>query len=477
MPKDHRKPLTALPDGIPTTWRDFVRCRRDSVELEPGELDWLPNMTALTLSFEEGADGSTTLRLVGLGGILNIGIAVSIVDGHLVADTTNIPVPGSSADEWIDNFNADLQANGMQFSDVSVRGEKPHLSKERIATETDTVTTSVPTASQPPLAPPPPPAHITDPIPEPVVHQSPPTPPPAPPPAHVTDPIPEPVVVTEETQTDDRVSDVSIPHADQAALQAPYSPGAHLGVARRWAKWSGVGAMTAGAFVLSVAAFFIFVNDRDDPSPSTPPPGQETGAIGGQSSSVTTNEGSSPSQTEEASKPTTTPPGSADDESVSMGFDNIGDQEDSNTSQPIEPGQEIPGGDIKEVSHRIETNGTHTITFYLAGDGEQFTEPGTAWYDVIVSAEDSTGGMWQANAAWFSGQYTDRGIRVGPVEPGRVALPDGLVAITFLGPDSFEMNVDGGGEPLDLSTFAATIGVSVDDQTLWDSANGTAGPP
>jgi hypothetical protein len=467
MPEEGRKPRTVLPSGIPKEWRDFVRCRRDSLDIKPGELDWLPNFPSLELKLEEGAKGSVVLRLTGLGGAINIGISISVQDGRLVADTSDIPIPGDSAGKWINNFNADLKANGMQLSDASVRDGKLHLEKKKIAPTSDTAT-SVATVDPPPLRPPPPPAHITDPIPEPVPHQSEATPPPAPPPAHVTDPIPDPIVIDEPQSTDgDQVSDESIPHGEQAALQTSFSDGANVGVARRWAKWSRVGAATAGAFVLSVAAFFIFVEDQEE-SPSTTLRAAQSAGDASQETAETTN-------SSEVAAPTTSSEPPVEDEPLSIGMDDIGDQEDGNTSQPIEPGQEIPGGDIKEVSHLLEEDGTHTITFYLAGNGEQFTGPGNAWYDVIVAATDSSGGQWRANGAWFSGQYTDRGIRVGPPEPGQQALPDGLVAITFLGPDSFEMNVDGGGEPLDLSTFTASIGVSADGETLWDSAVGEAG--
>ena len=355
----------------------------------------------------------------------------------------------------------------MQFSDLSVRGGKLHLSKERIATETDTVTTSVPTDGQPPLTPPPPPAHITDPIPDPVEQQSPLNQPPLsppPPPAHVTDPIPEPVAVG---ATKGEKPDRSIPNPDQVHI-ADSRIGAHLGVTKRWSAWSRVGAATAGAFLLSVAGFFIFVDGRDESPSTTPQTGQNT---------ESTTSGSAETTDSSAVEVSTTSSEPAEPEPIQLGLDATGDQEDGNTSEPIGPGQEIPGADITEVSHRMEADGSQTIVFNLAGDGVQFTEPGSGWYDVIVSAEDSTGGMWRANGAWFSGQYQDRGIRLGPSAPGQVALPDGVVTISFVEAESFEMNINGGGEPLELATFTATIGVSVDGETRWDSAIGAAGPP
>jgi hypothetical protein len=440
MPDDGRKPLVGLPKGIPTEWRDFVRCRRDSLDLEPGDLDWLPNFPSLELSFKEGLNGSTILKLTGLGGVINIDIGLSVQDGRLVVDTSDIPIPAGSADSWVNDFNADLKANGMQFSGVSIRDGKLHLAKKKIAPASE-MAPSVAIVDQPTLSPPPPPAHVTD-------------------------PIPEAISMESEQSEGDEEPDASIPHPEQAALSAPHSLGADIGATRSWARWSRVGAPTAGAFVLSVAAFFLFVADREDPAP--PPTGQENGSVVTAATGPETSTSSSTRRASTSSEPVAYEP-------VSMGSDETGDQENSNTSQTVAPGQEIPGGDITEVSHRMETNGSHSITFHLAGDGRQFTEPGTAWYDVILSAESSAGDLWQANGAWFSGQYSDRGIRLGPVVSGREALPDGIVTITFLGSDVFDMNIDGGGELLELAIFTATIGVSVDGETRWHSVVGEAG--
>ena len=196
MPEDNWKPRTLLPADLPAKWRDFVRCRRDTISVEPGELDWLPNMPPLTLTFESGPDGSITLRLIGMGGVINIGIPISVEGGRLTADTTDVPIPGEGANEWIEDFNADLHANGKQLSGASIRGGKLHLTKERIPADTSgAITTPTDEVHQPPLLPPPPPAHVTDPIPEPEIHQPPLLPPP--PPAHVTDPIPEPEILQE----------------------------------------------------------------------------------------------------------------------------------------------------------------------------------------------------------------------------------------------------------------------------------------
>ena len=71
----------------------------------------------------------------------------------------------------------------------------------------------------------------------------------------------------------------------------------------------------------------------------------------------------------------------------------------------------------------------------------------------------------------------EHGIKLGPVLSGRTSLPDGSVTITFLAPNVLEVSVDGGQNPLDFTSFTATVGVSTNDQELWDSAVGNAGTP
>jgi hypothetical protein len=161
VPDKPKKPRTNLPKGTPKELRDFVRCRSNSVDIKSGDLDWLPNMPTLTLSFEKGAKGSIVVRVVGLGGMIDMKIPVSIKDGRLVADTSNVTVPGDAADEWVNDFNADLQTNGMQLAGATLKDGKLHLTKKKIpagAAGTSTGQETIP-ATDPPL----PPGHSTGP--------------------------------------------------------------------------------------------------------------------------------------------------------------------------------------------------------------------------------------------------------------------------------------------------------------------------
>jgi len=161
VPDKPKKPRTTLPKGTPKELRDFVRCRSNSVDIKSGDLDWLPNMPTLTLSFEKGAKGSIVVRVVGLGGMIDMKIPVSIKDGRLVADTSNVTVPGDAADEWVNDFNADLQANGMQLAGATLKDGKLHLTKKKIPA--GAAGTSAGQETEPVADPPLPPGHSTGP--------------------------------------------------------------------------------------------------------------------------------------------------------------------------------------------------------------------------------------------------------------------------------------------------------------------------
>ena len=564
---DGSRPRTNLPTGTPADLRDFVRCRRDSVRIAPGELDWVPTMPDLDLEISKGPGGSVTIRLSAMGGIIDISIPISVVDGDLVADTSGIPVPGDAASEWVTDLNADLKANGMQLGDLDVRDGALHLVKQKFAREI--VSSAGEGVLEPPPMPiPPPPAHVADPIPEPMdvtteTHVPPSEPPPAPPPAHVTDPIPEPVATE------------SVPHAGQD-LDRPLGVPAHIGTTRRWSTWQKIGVATAGGFVLSIAGWFLFVDGNETPSATktqettgttpeisttqappesddtpdddvsqvAPPPDAHTATIGETGFAVQLNAdaqtgmalpytlcatdsgsltplagttlfitiGNDPSSLFASHSSGVTdasgcfmgdllvkdgPPSTqllvSDGSDVAPvtelpvlppdGTDPTGDQTDGSTSEPVLPGDEIPGGDITAIAHEVNADGAHQFIITLAGDGMQYSQPGSAWYDVIVTAQSPLGISWTANGAWFSGEYNDRGIRIGPSAPGQPTVDGATVIMEFTSPTEFTVLIDStradleNGDALEIGAFIVTVGVSVDDQTRWDSAYGAAGPP
>jgi hypothetical protein len=153
VPDKPKKPRTTLPKGTPKDLRDFIRCRSNSVDIKSGDLDWLPNMPTLTLSFEKGAKGSIVVRVVGLGGMIDMKIPVSIKDGRLVADTSKVNVPGDAAAEWVNDFNTDLQANGMQLAGATLKDGKLHITKKKVpagAAGTSTGQETTPAVDSPP---------------------------------------------------------------------------------------------------------------------------------------------------------------------------------------------------------------------------------------------------------------------------------------------------------------------------------------
>ena len=137
-----------------------MRCRRNSVDIAPE----LPEFPAFTLSFEDGENGSITIRLDGPGDFMDASISVSIQNGHLVADTSKVRFGRELVDKWIKDFNADLDAPpAKQLSSVSIRDGKLHVTKSPVIADTET-----PLVQPPPMTPQEPSHHAGHPLPEPV---------------------------------------------------------------------------------------------------------------------------------------------------------------------------------------------------------------------------------------------------------------------------------------------------------------------
>lgn len=149
------KPRTALPSGIPAALSDFIRCRTNEVDIEAGDLDWLPKPGGMPipdgatpgLTFENGPTPGSVSISVGWG-FFSFTVTGSVVDGELVVDPPPIPGLGDQITDWVDDLNADLKANGMQLGDLSIVNGKLHFAKEPIVVASVTapaaVTTSAP---------------------------------------------------------------------------------------------------------------------------------------------------------------------------------------------------------------------------------------------------------------------------------------------------------------------------------------------
>jgi hypothetical protein len=134
-PKKPKPPR--LPDDAPQDVKDFVDCKGDSLELRPGELKWLPvpdfakAAGAPTATFEAGtAAGSIKVTLSWT--IISLKVTVSVRDGKLDVDTTEIPEftgLGPKIKKWADDLNAWLAHNKKKLGAATLRDGKVTLSK------------------------------------------------------------------------------------------------------------------------------------------------------------------------------------------------------------------------------------------------------------------------------------------------------------------------------------------------------------
>ena len=127
------QPRARLPKGAPQDLIDFVRCRRDRLALGPGSLDWLPRPPGVpkavpspSVSFEKGPGEGLTITVS--WGFISLGLPANVTDGGLEVDTSRIPdlVSGLKKDieKWVEDLNADLADQGNQVGGWSIEDGK-----------------------------------------------------------------------------------------------------------------------------------------------------------------------------------------------------------------------------------------------------------------------------------------------------------------------------------------------------------------
>lgn len=138
---EERPPAPKLPDGAPKEVREFVGCRGRILVMQDGPIDWvsipggigLGGAGAPTATFSHFAD---TVSITVTWGAFTVRFKVTVVDGQLHVDTSEIPEPLSGISEavkkWADRLNRWFAANGHEVSLSSssgARGYSVHLLK------------------------------------------------------------------------------------------------------------------------------------------------------------------------------------------------------------------------------------------------------------------------------------------------------------------------------------------------------------
>ena len=129
-----------LPDNAPAGLRDFVACRRMSVDIDTSDVGWLPMPPGMSgdaapdVDLEPGADGRSGTVKIGWG-FVSMEFPVRIVDGKLVVDETDklILGIGDEIDKWVDRLNAQLGANDKALDEFRVDGDTLTITKRAAA--------------------------------------------------------------------------------------------------------------------------------------------------------------------------------------------------------------------------------------------------------------------------------------------------------------------------------------------------------
>lgn len=129
-----------LPRTAPTELRDFVACRRLELTLDPTRLGWLPRPAMVPESaaptVTPTATGPDQMEVSVGWGFVSITLPVSVADGHLHIDSTNIPDLGglkSGIDNWVKAMNDTLDANGKRLRGLELKDGKIVVTKQAVA--------------------------------------------------------------------------------------------------------------------------------------------------------------------------------------------------------------------------------------------------------------------------------------------------------------------------------------------------------
>ena len=155
-----------LPATAPIELREFIECKRASVTITSGPLDWLPLPPDIKdfaptpkLDLTPGASPGTGTMTIDLT-VTSFTLPVSVVGGDLQIDSSGLSsIPGAqdAIDTWVKDFNDWLKKNGKRLKQTTIAGGSVTLTKEPIPVP--------PPGVAPPPAPPGPPVAPVTPTP------------------------------------------------------------------------------------------------------------------------------------------------------------------------------------------------------------------------------------------------------------------------------------------------------------------------
>lgn len=125
-----------LPAGAPKELKDFIACKRMEVDLDPAQAGWIPKPElvpdGLAPTVTPTVTGTNAVSVAVGWGFVALTLPVSVADGQLQVDATNMP--GKQAiDDWVKSLNGSLKSHGKELATLELKDDKIHLTKRPIA--------------------------------------------------------------------------------------------------------------------------------------------------------------------------------------------------------------------------------------------------------------------------------------------------------------------------------------------------------
>jgi len=126
-----------LPGKAPKDLKDFVGCKRLTVELDLTANDWLPSVPVFGKpKVTATATGADKADLTIGGEYVKFKLPVSVSSGQLKVDTSEVPDLGgmkSGVDNWVKQLNDSMKDNSKELEHIEVKNGKVVLTKKVVA--------------------------------------------------------------------------------------------------------------------------------------------------------------------------------------------------------------------------------------------------------------------------------------------------------------------------------------------------------
>ena len=142
-------------------------------------------------------------------------------------------------------------------------------------------------------------------------------------------------------------------------------------------------------------------------------------------------------------------------------------------SENVSDDENVPGADIKSVSHVRDASGNHCFIIEVYGDGKKTaTDPEEAVGDYLIDVEIRGANGWGTRVQFKRGEAESGKVRIGEKTSGRDTLEGAEATVEWTDDHTMKVTVVGMGTGFDVGEFDVDINVFWAGGSFYDHAEG-----